>query len=753
MAGYMAIGKAVERIDAADKVTGAAIFTNDIHITGILCGKALHSPYAHARIKRLDKSRAQSLPGVRAVLTAKDLPLNRAIGNDHGWILAEREVCYIGDPVALVAADDEETADRALALIEIEYEPLPAVTALKEALKEGSTPAVSTNESNVNLHTHAVRGDIEGELRKADLLVSKRFHFPYLHQAHLEPNSAVATYINGNLTVYCASQVWFRLRADLALRCGVDESRVVVKPQHIGGAFGARNEQLIPVMAALLAMKSGRAVKITHSREEEFYNTHPAVEMIIDISLAVDREGRFLGRKTTYTGDVGAYAVAGGWVIGVACYRSDALYRFKAVEVTGIGISTNRAPTAAYRGYGNPQAHLALESIIDIAAEKLGLDPAEIRLRNYITPDTVAINGYKISSCGVEDCLKRAMQLSGWHDKRQNLPRGKGIGLASLIHAAGSRAGEPEFAGDSAMVRCEMSGRITVYGGESEIGQGCKTVMAQIAAEEFGIDPQEIYVVMGDTELAPFNTGTHGSKLTTILGNAVLFACQDAKKQIIEQACLITGSEHLEICGGQLLNNRGERVMSLKEALYVCCKRKNGLPFVGMGIYEPDAVMLDETGYGNLAPTYPFGVQVVEVAVDEKTGRIIVEHIVSVHDSGVIINPQMAKGQVYGGVMQAMGFTLMECMGINEQGLLSGGTLLEYKMPTTLETPRLTADFIETNDPHGPYGAKSLGEPPIISVLPAVANAVHHAVGLRLTDAPFTPEKVIKALKNKDLQA
>lgn len=749
MTNRKVVGKNVPRVDAIAKANGTAVFSDDIYFRNMIYGKVLHSPYAHAKILSLDKRKAQALPGVRAVLTAEDLPENRNIGEEHGWILAEKEVCYVGDMIALVGADSEETAEAALKLIAVEYEPLPAVTQLSQTQEEDCPLTCLATKDNLSTNIQAARGDIEAEFARADLIVANTYHFPHVHQSHLEPNCAVATYINGDLSVYCASQVWFRLQADLALRCHVPESRVRVKPQHVGGAFGARNEQITPVLAALLAIKTGRPAKITHTREEEFYAAHPSVEMTVEISLALDQEGHFLARKTKYVGDIGAYAVAGGWVIGVASHRSDALYKFRAVEVTSHGMRTNRPPTAAYRGYGNPQAHLALESTIDMAAERLGMDPTELRLKNYAEPDTLAINGYKISSCGVADCMKRAKELADWDKKRALKRPYRGLGVASLIHAAGSRAGEPEFSGDSAMLRCEMSGRITVLAGESEIGQGCKTVMAQIVAEEFGINPLDVCVVMGDTELAPFNTGTHGSKLTTVLGNAVLFACQDAKRQIIEAARAITGSGNLEIKDGKLVNNGDIAVMTLGEALYEGCKRRSGQPFIGMGVYEPDAVMLDSTGYGSLAATYPFGVQIAEISIDVQTGKIKVDKIVSVHDSGTIINPQMALGQVYGGATQAMGFTLMEQMGMNGQGILEAGTFLEYKMPTILETPEFAVDFVETNDPHGPYGAKSLGEPPIISITPAVANAVYHATGLRITDAPFTPQKVLKALKSK----
>ena len=753
MSQYNVIGKNVPRVDAAAKVNGTAIYCDDVYFRNTVYGKLVHSPFAHAKILSIDISAALALPGVVTVLLAKDIPDNRTIGEEHGWLLAEKEVCYIGDPVALVAADSERIAEEAAKLIKVEYEELPGVFYLEDALKEGAPLARTDTTSNLLMDLHSVRGEVDEDFAKANLLLTHTFHFPHIIQGYLEPNCATATYINGELSVYCGSQAWHRLRHDISQRCGIALDRVVVHPMNMGGAFGGKSEQVTPIFASLLAMKTGRPARVIKTREEEFYDSHPTVEMQVKVTMAVDKEGHFLSRKTEYLGDVGAYAVAGTWVLGVAAYRADTTYKFHSVEVWCKGVRLNRTPTAAYRGYGNQQAHFALESMIDMVAEKLGMDPTDLRRLNYIEPNSISIHGYHISSCGLQDCMTRAKELINWDEIRREKKRGHGVGCASLVHASGSRAGDPEFPGDSAMLQCSYDGTLTVWAGESEFGQGAKTVMAQVVAEEFGVSPDSVIVQLGDTRLTPFATGTHGSKLTTILANAVLAACDNAKKEILDEITLMTGSGKLHIENGAIKNGRGDVLMTLTEALNKVCIKRSGAPVIAMGEYRPAAVMLDSTGYGNLAPTYPFGVQAAEVEVDETTGKIIVKKIVAVHDSGRIFNPQMAAGGVYGGVAQAFGFAMMEQLGINNQGLLHGGTLLEYKMPTMLDVPELVADFVETEDPHGPYGAKALGEPPIVSVLPAIANAVYDAIGLRLDDAPFTPQKVLQAIEKRNREA
>lgn len=750
MHNYNVIGKNIKRVDAVEKVNGTACYSDDITFRNMLHAKMLHSPHAHARILNIDISKAAKLPGVRSVITSKDIPFNSNVGEEKGWILAEEEVCYIGDPVAIVAADSIEIANKALGLIKVDYEILPAAIYLEDAMKEDAPIVCPGTTTNLIMDKHSVRGDVEADFLRADVVVSHTVHFPHIIQGYLEPNSATAVYLNGELTVYCGSQAWHRLKNDVASRCGIAENRVIIRPMSMGGAFGGKSEQITAIVAGLLAIKTNRPVKFTRSREEDFYDSHPTVEMIVKVTLAADKEGHFLSRKTEYLGDVGAYGVAGTWVLGVASYRADTSYKFNSVEVRTKGVRLNRTPTAAYRGYGNQQAHFALETTIDVLANELNIDPSDLRLKNYISPNTISIHGYHISSCGLKECMHRAKELIAWDELRYKKTENKtGIGCATLVHAAGSRAGDPEFPGDSALLQCDMDGKLTVWAGEAEFGQGAKTVMAQVVAEEFGVDVSDVRVVLGDTQHTPFATGTHGSKLTTILANAVLFACQKAKKEILDEITTITGSGMLEIKNGNIINYRKDVLMTLQEALREVCLKRSGAPIIVMGEYRPAAVLLDETGYGNLAPTYPFGVQAAEVEVDEETGRIYVKRIVSVHDSGKIINPQMAAGEVYGGVLQAFGFSTMEHLAVNNQGLLLGGTLLEYKIPTILDAPDIIADFVETVDPHGPYGAKSLGEPPIVSVLAAISNAVYDAIGITLNDAPFTPLKVLKAIKEK----
>ncbi len=737
------IGTNVKRIDALEKVTGTAVFSDDITMNRMVHGKILHSPYAHARIDKIDVSASYQVSGVVDVILAKDLFLNRDQGSSGDWLLAEDEVCYVGDRIALVIAESEDAAQDGVNAIQIQYTELPVAMDPSENAKPGS-PLVCTRRGK-NTHTvlNFQHGNVDALFNEADIVVSEHFVFNTVHQAHLEPNSATATYINGKLTVYCASQVWFRLRHDLSKITGIPESHITVHPQTIGGAFGARNEQAAPLLAAIMAIRTGRPAKITNTREEEFYSSHPAVEFQIDMSICADREGHLLAKRCHYYTDVGAYDVAGESVTWVASTRTDALYQFQATHTVAEAMYTNRAPTAAYRGYGNPQAHFAQEALIDMIAEKLGMSPIDIRSINFTKPNMTALNGYRIKSNGLQECLKKAVELSGWNEKYGKLPRGKGIGISGLVHASGSRAGEKEFSGGSATLKAELSGRVTVYVGEAEIGQGCKTVMAQIVAEELGILPENVTVVMGDTDETPFSTGTHGSKLTTVLGNAVLDASKKMSEQICMEAQSFYGTGQLILANGYLCHHDGKILRSFEETLYDLCVKNSGKPFITMGTFEPDAELMDDNGYGSVAANYPFGVQIVELTVEED-GIVRIDHVTSIHDVGKVINPQMALGQIYGGVTQAVGFSLMEQNGLNDQGIMTAGSFLEYKMPTTLDVPEIIGGFVEPVDPYGPYGAKALGEPPIIGIAAAAANAYYNATGRRITEIPLTPSRVLK---------
>lgn len=746
------IGKPVPRIDGKAKVTGKALYSDDVILPRTMHAKVLHAKYAHARILRIDTEKTEALPGVVAVYTAKDIKFNDKyfrMGTTHDtWVLAEEYVRYIGDMIAFVVAEEEEIAEAALDLIEVEYEKLPVVAYLADAFQADNL-ARGDKPGNMAMPLVVGRGDVERDFAEAAVFVSGKYSFPSLHQLHLEPNSATAVYELGKLTVYCASQMWFHIREDISAVTGIPEKDIEIKPMYIGGAFGARNDQPLPVFTALLATMVKGTVKMTNSRLEEFLACRPSLGMEMEITLAADSEGHFISKKTKLLSGFGAYSSDGDAVTAIACLRADNNYRFRSVYVEGTGLYLNHAPTGAYRGFGNPQMHFALEQLIDELAIKLNMDPTELRLKNFMHAHETTIHGFMPETNGIIECMAKAKELMDWDEKKKHKVKGKGIGVAALIHCSGSRAGKPEFAGSSALVRLESSGALTVLFGESEIGQGMNTVAAQIVAQELGVDPLSVNVIMGDTSQTPFSTGTNGSKLTTILGNAILNACKDLKRQLIGVMKERLGTGPVVVKDGDIYGEyTGEYVMSLDEAAAKACYANSGRPFVGIGIFEPKTELGDNTGYGNLAPSYPFGIQMAEVTVQDD-GSYTVDKIVSVHDIGRVINSQMAYGQLYGGVMQGMAGATLESLAINKEGVYQANTILEYKPPTILEMPEIVGAFIETVDPNGPYGAKCIAEPPIIAVAPAIANALYDACGIRFDRAPVTPAQVRKKLMEK----
>ena len=764
------IGKPVRRVDGAAKVTGRALFSDDLMMPRANRAGVLRAGYAHAAITHLDTEKARALPGVIAVFTARDIPNNdkyfRMGSTKDTWVLAEDRVRYIGDMVAFVVAVDEETVDRALALIDVGYEPLPVVHDLDQAA-EGRESAREDKQDNVAMPLVVTRGDPDKDFMEAAAVVSGRFTYPSLSQLHLEPNSATAVYDLGKLTVYCASQVWFHLREDISAVTGIPEKDIEIRPMAIGGAFGARNDQPLPIIVSLLAVMTRSAVKMTNTRLEEFTACRPSVGMEIEVSLAADKDGRFLSKKTRLLSGFGAHSSDADAVTAIACLRADNNYRFRSTYVEGTGLYLNHAPTGAYRGFGNPQMHFAQESLIDALAEKLGMDPTDLRLMNHHGPGEVGIHGFIYETNGIAACMAKAKDLMDWDQKKTHPVPGRGIGVASLIHCAGSRAGKPEFAGSSAVVQIDSVGAVTVFAGECEMGQGILTVAAQTTGEELGIDPQSVNVVMGDTSRTPFSTGSNGSKLTSNLGKSIYLACRDLKEQMCDalhdrcgfgevvwrdgaiyragEAC---DTDERDCAGGS--NRAGERcdelLMTLEEAVRRVSYSFNGRPTVGYGRFEPATELGDSTGYGNLAPAYAFGVQMAEVTVRDD-GSFSVDKIVSVHDAGRVINTQMALGQIYGGVTQAFGAAVTESLSLDGDGIYRANTILEYKPPTFPDVPEIEGAFVGEDDPYGPYGAKCIAEPPVMAVAPAIANALYDACGVRLYEVPFTPARVMAAIR------
>ena len=750
LSSYKFIGKSILRVDAIEKACGKAVYAGDLRFDKMLVGKVLRSPYAHAKIVKIDTSKAKALPGVKVVLTASDIPSNNKYSSaGDAEVLASKTVKYIGQEIAIVAAINEETAKKALKLIKIKYEPLPCFTEFEESMSPKSILIHKNKPNNIAITFDVVRGDIDKAFADAKVIVSSKYKIPTVNHGCLELNCAVAHNKSNKLTIYYGSQVYHRLKIEIAKVLDLKEKNVIIKAMAIGGGFGSRTEQVVPILAATLALHTDYPVRLEVTREEEFIAARPAMAMDIELSIAVDEQGYFIGKKVNVIANEGAFTSKGDEVLGIAAFRSDTLYRFGSVKIVARAVYLNTAPTSAYRGFGNRQMHFAQETLIDEIAEKLKIDPTELRLRNFIRSGDVSIHGYQINSCGIVECMKKAKEISGWEEKRKNKILGKGIGIAALVHATGSRVGTPWFSGGSAEVRVSMFGEIDVYVGEAEMGQGSKTVFAQIAAEELCCKVNEINVILGDTDLTPFSWGTYGSKLTHILGNAVMFASRNVRDKIIDFAKKNLSTSDLILENGVFLDKKGVKIATFSEVVRKGCEENNGQPFIGIGIYDTGC-SLPKNGYGNSAPAFPFGIQIVEVTVDSSTGKIKVDRVTSVHDVGKAINPQMIEGQVEGGVVQALGTTLMERKVNNENGLIYNNSFLEYKLPTIYEAPIIQVGIVESIDPKGPYGAKGVGEPPVIGIAPAIANAVYNAVGVRAKEIPITPEKLLKLLdKNK----
>lgn len=746
------VGHSVPRLDADDKVRGKLQYGIDYTVPGMHVGKVLRSPHAHALIRNIDASGAIALPGVKAVVTSLDIPVNKygAIRDDE-YLFAHEKVRYAGEEVCGVVAVDEETAAAALKRIHVEYEELDYVTHPLDALKEGAPQIHRDCPDNVALSYQIARGDVDQAFRKAHRVVSGRYEIPMSHQTHLEPLAAVVEVSGKKLTVHTAAQEAFFTRREIAHCLALEETDVIIHVLMAGGGFGARCDQKLPLVAAALAWKAGVSVKLVNNREDEMASGRPLMPVVVDLELAVDREGRFLGKKTRITAENGAYTSVAPAMLSVAATRSDSLYRYPALFTEAALVYTNKPPSSAYRGFGNQQIHFPMESLIDEAATALGKDPVELRLLNATREGDISIHGWEIKSCGLTQSLmlvrdKYRELAQHIRDSREvGSPKRRGLGVAAFIHVSGNRTTLPEFGGSSAMIKFNHNGKVQVFSGETCVGQGVHTVFAQIAAEVLGLNAADVEVVLGNTDETPFALGCHASRVTTLGGNAVLRAARDAAEKIRTAAAGLTGGvpDDIEIDGGFIYNRTTGRKLSFAEvARHVVLVKQSGIPLISFGVYEPAIEMPDmKTKYGNLSAAYPFGAHLVEVEVDTETGSVEVKRVFAVHDSGKAINPMMIEGQIEGGVAMGIGFTLFEEM-IYEQGVLKNKSLADYKIPTMMDIPPIQVALVETEDPEGPFGAKGVGETPLLATAPAIANAIYHATGVRIRKLPFTPQHV-----------
>ena len=795
MSDYLYVGKSVPRTIETDKVTGRAVYMNDLKRPGMLYGKILYSRYAHARIKRIDVSKAKKLQGVRAVLTGYDIPDVRVGFIKDQRVLKKDVVRQFRDEIAAVAAISPEIAEEAVHLIDVEYEEMPAVFDPLEAMKEDA-PLVHEVDargrpirSNIlPLPWKFLAGDMEQGRQEAAYIVKDNVSTTWVNQGCMGTSGCVAEFdMNNNLTFYSQTNVPFlgkqRIQEYLA-QIGLKKSRVRVLNPVVGGSFGTKlDTDIYEFIAMQLALKTRKPVKILFTREEEFFALPPRQPALFSIEQGCDKEGKLTFRKVEAILDNGAYTSWGATTPSVMMMPISSLYRVPNVSFEATCVYTNNIYCQAMRGYGNPQATFAVETSMDRLAEEAGMDPAELRLINCNQPGDVTPMRLKITTCPLEECIKSVKEKINWSEKRGKR-NGRGVGMASLIHVAGG-ARVYKSDGHGMMVKVDQNGQVDVLESGTDQGQGSPTVIAQMVAEALGFKPEDVSMTLGDTGLCLWDAGTHASRHTFMAGNAAIQACEKVKRQILEMAVeqipptvkymikkkkkkdpefvepklewdLVSGPEKMDIKDRFVFPKnapdhpyfRMEVSEILTRGLHVGTGESKVV--VGEAFYDPPTEMLDREMKGNYSMTYAFGTTAVEVEVDQDTGEVKILQLLAAHDVGRAMNPTLVKGQIYGAAYTGVGY------GISEEILLRNGRVMnanfrDYKMLTAKDTIPVEPIIIEEPDGDGPFGAKGIGEPGLVPTAPALANAVYDAIGVRITDLPLTPEKILSALKKKDV--
>jgi xanthine dehydrogenase molybdenum-binding subunit len=755
MQEFSVIGKKTPKLDALEKATGKAVYGHDLQVPGMLHGKILRSRLPHARIRNIDVSKAKKIIGVKAVITASDLKNVKGMGFlQDNPILKAGKVRSIRDEIAAVAAIDERIAEEAVAAIEVDYEELPAVFDPEEALREGAVLIHEEKKTNLlPVRIEFSHGDVEKGLRESDFVVESVFRLPFVTHCCMEPGFCLASFdLAGKLTVWSTTQQPFLMLNDLSRILGIPGNKIRVVQPAIGGAFGSKLDTYPhEAIAILLARKTGKPVRVAFNRLDEFIACPTRQPMIIKMTQGCTREGKLKVRIADLLLDNGAYTSWGATTPGVALTSISSLYHVENISFASRSVYTNNFYASAMRGYGNPQATFSIECSLDMLAETAGIDPVELRLKNAVQPNEVTPQGFKITSCAHEECLKTAREKIGWTGSRK-AGSNVGIGFASLFHVGGG-ARIYKSDGCGAIVRIDDFGKITLITGANESGQGSETTMALIVAEVLGADINDITVINSDTDIKPWDVACHASRTTFIGGNAALKAAQDAKRQLLELAAeqLKTSPEKLVLKNGSIFaEDDPAKSMPIARAVRSAHFKAGGKMIVGQYFYDPPNEMVDpKTQVGNLSAAWAFGTQAAKVEVDPETGKVKLLKFVAVHDVGRTIHLLGLEGQIEGGVAMGAGYALSEEL-VMKKGVPQNPNFLDYKLMTAADMPEVEIHLIETNDPEGPFGAKGIGEAGAICAPPAIANAVADALGIRITDLPITPEKVLKALRAKN---
>lgn len=752
------VGKQVLRVDGVAKVTGQARYTDDFHLPGMLVGKILRSPHAHARIRGIDTSRAEALAGVKAVVTGQDAPVRYGIlpMAEDEYPLAVDKVRFVGDEVAAVAAVDEATAVRALSLIDVDYELLPPIFDPHEAyVRDDVKIHEEARQANIERSVNLTFGDVEAGFAAADYVREDAFFKGAASHAPIEPHCALAQYRDGKLTLWTSTQVPHYVHRTLAKVIGMPAEQIrVIKPA-VGGGFGGKGEPFpLEFAACLLARKTGRPVKITHTREEVFLTHRGRHPMHMKLKTGVLKDGTITALDFESLLDGGAH---GSYGIVTLYYSGQLLtgpYVIPAYHFKGARVYTNKPPCGAQRGHGGVQPRFAFEVHLDRIATDLGIDPLLIRLQNAVEPNTRTVNELRITSCGFKECLERSSRALSWTERRGRLPRGRGIGIAGGFYITG--AALPIYFNpmphSSVRIEVDRSGRITVFCGASDIGQGSDTMLALVAAETIGIPIEYVRVVSADTDTTPVDLGSYSSRVTFMAGNACRRAAEEVRSRVLSAVAEVHNvpADQLEILEG-VVHVPGSEAKTISFPAAVALAEARGEPVCGSGSYTPPKLAGKYRGAGvGPSPAYSFGAYAAEVEVDEETGVVKVLRLAAAHDLGLALNPSAAEGQVEGATVMGLGEALWEDHAFLDKGQHACPSLLEYKVPTALDVPDIESILVESVDPEGPYGAKEVGEGSLHPAIPAVVNAVYDAVGIWLHEVPITPEAVLKALRKRE---
>ncbi|MBI1742016.1 molybdopterin-dependent oxidoreductase [Candidatus Acetothermia bacterium] len=757
---YSVIGKPLPKVDGIAKATGQTKYADDINLPRQLYCKLLRSPHAHAKILSIDTSKAEKFPGVRVVLTGHVMPTEFGImpSSQDEHALSFEKVRYVGDPVAAVAAVDEETAERACELIEVKYEILPAIMTIEDAINKSEPRIHEKHGSGGNLSKIVALefGEVEKGLQEADLVQEDTFFFQGNTHLPMEQHAALASYEpDGKLTLWSSTQTPHYVHRALAKVLQIPESRIRVIAPPTGGGFGGKDDPFSHEIAiAKLSMMTGRPVKITLTRDEVFYAHRGRHPVLMWVKTGFKRDGRITAMhfKSHLDGGAhGSYGVASTYYTGalqtVTC-------KVPAYKFEGVRVFTNKPPCGPKRGHGTPQPRFALEVHFDKVAEKLGIDPVDLRLRNLVDPDSLTVNWLRITSCGLRECIEKVADASEFKKKRGKLGYGKGVGFGVGSYICG--AGLPIYWNDmphsEVHIKVDRTGRVTAFSGTIDIGQGSNTVLATIVAEILGLMPDEIQLVTADTDLTPIDLGSYSSRVTLMMGNAAVEAATNMKKILCEAASmkLEVPVDRIELRDHKVFDKANPaKSMAFEEAARLAESKFGALAAVGS--YTPPKKPGTYKGSGvGPSPAYSYSACVAQVDCDPETGDVKVEKIWLAHDIGQCINEMLVIGQVEGSVYMALGEVLMEEMEYrNRMGIHKIPSLLDYKSPTTKEMPPVETILIKNAESRGPFGAKEVGQGPLLPVIPAVVNAVYDALGVRIDEIPITPDKVLKALDLK----